>query len=123
MTAGLTTLKILEDGKLIRKLNTIGGKIREELRTIFEKNEFDVQVTGEGSLFNVHFTKEEIKDANTVFRADRKKLLDYNLYLIANGTFFLPTHNGALSTAHSKSDIEKLFLETEKYAKNKSRQK
>jgi len=123
MTAGLTTLKILEDGKLIRKLNAIGGKIREELRTIFEKNEFDVQVTGEGSLFNVHFTKEEIKDANTVFRADRKKLLDYNLYLIANGTFFLPTHNGALSTAHSKSDIEKLFLETEKYAKNKSRQK
>jgi hypothetical protein len=29
----------------------------------------------------------------------------------------LPTHSGALSTAHSKADVEKLFLETEKYAK------
>jgi glutamate-1-semialdehyde 2,1-aminomutase len=118
MTAGLTTLKILEDGKLIRKLNALGNKVREELKAIFEKNEIDVQITGTSSIFNVHFTKEEVKDANAAFRADRKKLLEYNLELIANGIFFLPTHNGTLSTAHIKSDIEKLFTETEKYAKN-----
>ncbi|MGB9741286.1 MAG: aspartate aminotransferase family protein [Candidatus Bathyarchaeia archaeon] len=116
-TAGLTTLKILEDGKLIGELNTLGDRIREELKAIFEKNGVNVQVTGKSSLFNVHFTKEEIMDANAVFRADRKKLVDYNLYLIANGIFFLPGHNGALSTAHSESDVEKLFLETEEYAK------
>jgi glutamate-1-semialdehyde 2,1-aminomutase len=118
MTAGLTTLKILEDGKLIRKLNALGNKVREELKAIFEKNEIDVQITGTSSIFNVHFTKEEVKDANAAFRADRKKLLEYNLELIANGIFFLPTHNGTLSTAHIKRDIEKLFTETEKYAKN-----
>jgi glutamate-1-semialdehyde 2,1-aminomutase len=117
MTAGLTTLKALEDGKLIRELNAFGDKIREEVKAIFEKNGVDAQVTGESSLFNVHFTKEEIKDTNAVYRADRKKLIDYNLELIANGIFLLPTHNGALSTAHTKGDIEKLFLETEKYAK------
>jgi hypothetical protein len=35
-----------------------------------------------------------------------------------NGIFFLPGHNGALSTAHSKADIEKLYVETERYVKH-----
>jgi glutamate-1-semialdehyde 2,1-aminomutase len=117
MTAGLTTLKILEDGQLISKLNMVGDKIREQLREIFEGNGVDVQVTGTSSIFNTHFTKEKVRDANATFRADRKKLVDYNLKLIENGVFFLPTHSGALSTTHSKADVEKLFLETEKYAK------
>jgi glutamate-1-semialdehyde 2,1-aminomutase len=116
MKAGLATLKLLEDGRLISGLNKTGKKIREKLREIFEANNVDVQVVGDSSLFNVHFTKEEIKDANTVFKADRKRLFDYNLNLIANGVFILPTHNGALSTAHSEEDVEKLFRETEKYA-------
>ncbi|MDI6691074.1 MAG: aspartate aminotransferase family protein [Candidatus Bathyarchaeota archaeon] len=118
MTAGLATLKLLEDGKLINKLNRLGDKIREQLRKIFEANGINVQVTGTGSIFNVHFTKEELKDANAVFRADRKKLAEYHSKLITNGVFFLPTHNGTLSTAHIKADIEKLFSETEKYAKS-----
>ena len=117
MTAGLATLKILEDGQLINKLNNVGGKIREKLKEIFEANEVKVQVTGAGSLFNTLFTKEEVKDARAASKADKKKQVDYHLSLIANGVFFLPTHTGALSTAHSETDIEKLLLETEKYAK------
>jgi len=117
MTAGLTTLKILEDGQLINKLNRLGDKIREQLREIFEANGVDVQVTGVCSLFNVQFTKEEVKNVSAVFKADRKKLVDYHLKLIENGVFFLPTHTGVLCTAHSKADVEKLFSETEKYAK------
>jgi len=117
MTAGLTTLKILENGQLISKLNMLGDNIREQLREIFEANGVDVQVTGAGSIFNTHFTKEEVRDANAAFRADRNKLVDYNLKLIENGVFFLPTHTGALSTAHSEADVQKLVSETEKYAK------
>lgn len=101
---------------MINKLNVLGDKVREQLREIFEENGTDVQVIGASSIFNTHFTKEEVKDANAVYKADRKKLVQYNLKLIANGVFLLPTHTGALSTTHSKEDIEKLFLETEKYA-------
>ncbi|MDI6905220.1 MAG: glutamate-1-semialdehyde 2,1-aminomutase [Candidatus Bathyarchaeia archaeon] len=117
MTAGLATLKLLEDGHLINKMNNVGEKIREQIKEIFEANGIDVQVTGAGSLFSAHFTREEVKDTRAVFRADRKKLVEYHLSLIANGVFFLPTHMGALSTAHSEADIQKLFSETEKYAK------
>ena len=117
MTAGLATLEILEDGTLINRLNTLGEKIREKLREIFEAKGVDVQVTGAGSLFQTHFTRETVKDARAAFNADRKKLVDYHLSLISNGVFFLPTHVGALSAAHSESDIEKLFSETESYVK------
>lgn len=117
MTAGLATLKVLEDGQLINELNNVGGKIREKLKEIFEANEVEVQVTGAGSLFNTHFTKEEVKDARAASKADKKKQVDYHLNLIANGVFILPTHAGALSTAHSETDIKKLLLETEKFAR------
>jgi glutamate-1-semialdehyde 2,1-aminomutase len=116
-TAGLATLKALKDGRMVNELNRLGDKIREQLKKIFETNGVNVQVTGTGSIFNTHFTKEEIKDANAASKADKKKLVEYHLKLIENGVFFLPTHAGALSTAHSKTDIEKLFSETEKYAK------
>jgi len=116
-TAGLSTLKLLEDGQLIKKLNDVGRKIREQLREIFETKGVDVQVIGTGSLFNTHFTKEQVTDARAASKADKQKQINYHLNLITSGVFFLPTHTGALSTAHSEADIEKLFLETDEYAK------
>ncbi|MCK5593298.1 aspartate aminotransferase family protein, partial [Candidatus Bathyarchaeota archaeon] len=77
----------------------------------------DVQVTGEGSLFHTHFTHEKVKDVRDVFRADRGKLLNYHMHLIMSGVFFLPTRTGALGTAHSESDIERLLTEAETFAK------
>ncbi|MBS7646520.1 aminotransferase class III-fold pyridoxal phosphate-dependent enzyme [Candidatus Bathyarchaeota archaeon] len=117
MTAGLTTLKILEDGHLINELNRLGDKIRQQTADIFKANNIDVQVTGTGSLFSVYFTKDEVKNPNAVLRADMKKLLEYHSRLLVNGVFFLPGHYGALCTAHMKEDIEKLFSETESFAK------
>jgi len=118
MAAGLTTLKILEDGKIIAKLNRTGEKVREEIREIFESRGIDVQVTGLGSLFSLHFTKKSVRNARDAFEADREKLLEYHLNLIADGVFFLPTHFGAISNAHNDDDIEKLLSKTEEYVKS-----
>jgi glutamate-1-semialdehyde 2,1-aminomutase len=117
MTAGFATLKILEDGQRIGALNKLGGNIRKQLKTIFEANKIDAQVIGASSLFNVHFTKEKITNAIIAHRADKQKLLEYHNYLIAHGVFMLPTHNGALCTAHTEEGIERLLAETEKYAR------
>jgi len=117
MTAGLATLKQLENGHIISKLNKTGSKIRRHLTNIFDRNGLDVQVVGAGSIFNTHFTKRPVKNASDAYKADRKMLLAYNLALIANGAFLLPTHNGVISFAHSQQDIEKLFEETENFAK------
>jgi len=117
MTAGLTTLKTLEDGAIINRLNKRGSKLRRQLAEIFERRKLDVQVVGAGSLFHTHFTGEEVKDIRAVFRADREKLTQYHMHLITNGVFFLPRKMGGLSAAHTRSDIEKLLVETEKFAR------
>jgi glutamate-1-semialdehyde 2,1-aminomutase len=121
MTAGLATLKTLEDGRIINELNKRGDKLRKQLAETFERRDVNVQVVGLGSLFHTHFAKHEIKNVHAVFSADREKLTNYHLHLVTNGVFFLPTKMGALSTAHSEADIEKLLVETENYVK-KSRE-
>jgi glutamate-1-semialdehyde 2,1-aminomutase len=118
MTAGLTMLKLLEDGSIIRQLNKCCAKLRQQLKEIFERNQIDVQVTGEGSLFLVHFTREEIKDVHGVSRADKQRLDDYHTSLMMNGVFFLPRKLGALSKAHTEADLEKLLTKTEYFAKS-----
>ncbi len=114
-TAGLATLKILQDGKLIARLNKRGDKLRKQLKDVFERKDMGVQITGLGSLWHTHFTKESIQDSNVVARADNKKLTRYHMHLIENGVFFLPGKVGALSTEHSEADLEKLLSETERF--------
>lgn len=95
-------------------------KNREELKQIFELRKVAVKVTGVGSLFQVHFTEKEVRNAHDTFTANREKLAEYHLNLIADGVFFLPTHFGALSNTHDEADLEKLFCKTEEYAKHQS---
>ena len=118
MTAGLTMLRLLENGTIIHQLNRRGTKLRQQLREIFERNQIDVQVMGEGSLFLVHFTREGIKDIYGVSRADKQRLDNYCTTLMMNGVFFLPRKLGALSKAHTEADLEKLLTKTEYFAKN-----
>lgn len=118
MTAGLATLKTLEDGKLIARLNAEGDEIRSGIEEIFRANGQNVQTTGAGSIFCTHFTEKEVTGARDTYEADRQKLTDYHLYLIAKGVFALPTHVCVLSSAHTEDDIEKLFSATEEYAKH-----
>ncbi len=115
MTAGLVTLKTLEDGKLIKGLNKQGDYLRKQLRDVFERKSLDVQVAGSSSLWQTHFSKEKIEDANAVSRADKEKLKRYHMHLIENGVFFLPGKAGALSSAHTKADLEMLLSGTESY--------
>ena len=117
MAAGLAILKTLKDGRLIRRLNKEGQEIRIQLREIFETNGVDVQITGAGSLLNVHFAKEEITNSCQAWEADKDSQYDYHFDLICHGVFFLPQHTGALCAAHSEEDYERLFAKTEAFAK------
>ncbi len=117
MVAGLATLRLLEDGRLIDRLNRSGEKTRHSLSDIFGRHNTDVQVTGTSSLLQTHFTHDEVNSVRDAFRADRERLMDYHMYLIENGVFFLQGRTGALSVAHTKDDLEKLLQKAEAYAK------
>lgn len=116
MTAGLATLKELEDGRLINRLNKRGDYVRKGLRDIFEKKKIEVQVSGVSSLWHTHFTKEKLLGAVAVAPPEKERLVKYHMHLIENGVFFLPGKAGALSSAHSEADLEKLLSQTESFS-------
>ena len=117
MSAGLKMLKTLEDGSIINHLNKKGYSVRNELECLFDRYRIEAKVTSAGSLFQVHFTKEEVENAETAFKADKVKLADFHKFLIRNGVFFLPTRNGAISQAHSEEDLQRFLDETGSYLK------
>lgn len=117
MTAGYATLSVLKNGKSIySKINDLGDHTRKELSKSFDGK---VIVTGKGSLFMTHFIKNEISKVTNAAQAsmcDVKALHDYHFKMIAyDGIFFLPGKLGAISNAHSKEDIKKMVLASEKF--------
>ncbi|MDQ3808411.1 MAG: aspartate aminotransferase family protein [Thermoproteota archaeon] len=117
MTAGLLTLTYLKKNRqqVYSKLETLGRMARKGLAKLFAEYGIPCQVTGIGSVFLTHFTKNDVIDATDVAKSNRELLKRYHLALMANhGIFFLPTKMAALSFAHEQGDIEKLLDATEK---------
>jgi len=115
MVAGFTTLSELKNSKSIyTKINSLGEYTRKELSKSFDGR---VIVSGKGSLFMTHFIDNgvtEIKTAADAARCNNSKLAKYHFQMIAkNGIFFLPGKLGAISNAHTKSDINQMIKASE----------
>jgi len=116
MTAGLVMLRQLENGNIIKRLNELGGWLRKEIKDVFESFGINAQITGVSSLFHIHFTSGEVKNAEDAAKADKNKILKLHQYLMTKGFFFMPAHIGGLCSEHRKEDLEALVSEIENYA-------
>ncbi len=125
MKAGIATLGFLMRNRksLYKNLNRLAEDLRTSVDRIFSENGIRTKSTGAGSLFTTHFLSEDQddilspSDASAAKKAAQK---DYYFSLIArNGIYFIPGHLGAISTAHSRSDIDQFLHATEEYAKRR----
>ena len=121
MMAGSTNLDtIKKKGNLLyKKINSIGDDMKKVLGKIFDD---DVIITGKGSLFMTHFAKNNISQITNAVDAsncDTEKLHRYHFDMIANdGIFFLPGKLGAISDAHSNTDVKSIKKATERFVTN-----
>jgi glutamate-1-semialdehyde 2,1-aminomutase len=73
-----------------------------------------------GSLFMTHFVKKgisEITNSAQAAKCDSKLLHKYHFEMIANdGIFFLPGKLGAISSAHSGSDIKHMIQSSARFS-------
>jgi glutamate-1-semialdehyde 2,1-aminomutase len=117
MKAGKATLDVLKNGKNIySKLEGLGEKTRKHLAKTFSGN---AVVTGRGSLFMTHFTKEltKIQNAADAARCDSRLLQRFHFEMIVKDeVFFLPGKLGAFSNAHSDSDVKILASSAERFS-------
>jgi glutamate-1-semialdehyde 2,1-aminomutase len=123
MRAGTATLDYLRRRKnnIYPAIGKLGDQMRKEVDKTFSEHGIATKSTGAGSLFVTHFLgrgQSDIQSPQDVVSSNESLKEKYYLSLIADhGIFFLPRHIGAISTSHSKSDIEHFVKRTEIVAK------
>ena len=68
MAAGVAAMKEI-DGHLISGINRLGDRLRKRIQALLDKRGIKGEVTGMGSLLNIHFSSEKVVDLRTA-RAD-----------------------------------------------------
>jgi glutamate-1-semialdehyde 2,1-aminomutase len=119
LTAGLSTINVLEHSPVHKHIDALGSLARERLNAIFEETGFKAQTTGIGSLLAIHTTRKPIIDANCYTLANVDLSRKMFSYLLKNGIFMLLPEmlHGAISFSHTEDDIERLVSTIERYVK------
>lgn len=104
MTAGVATLNEFTVAEIDR-INKLGEKLKMNFQNILEELGINAQVTGVGSLVQIHFTKEEVKDwrSAALARVDIRTML--HLLLMTKGIFAATRCMFNISTAMSEKEI------------------
>jgi glutamate-1-semialdehyde 2,1-aminomutase len=107
MVAGVATLAELT-GAAIDRINQLGKRVRTTLTKALRDVGIIAQVTGTGSLAQLHFTKQEVTDWRTAStgRLDIRSLL--HLWLLDHGIFPAARMMFNISTPMSEKEIDEL---------------
>lgn len=106
VAAGLATMRELTP-EVFERLDREGDWLRGQLEELFADHRVRAQVTGAGSLFNVHFTDAELVDYRSVRRGTDPRLgHQFLLGMLNHGVLMAARGLGALSTPMSQDDLE-----------------
>ncbi|MBO3767950.1 MAG: aminotransferase class III-fold pyridoxal phosphate-dependent enzyme [Candidatus Brockarchaeota archaeon] len=122
MRAGYVTINELERKKdeVYPYINSLGEYGRKRIEEILKENKFEAYVTGVLSMIGLHFTKEKPINGVTVERTKNKEISRKMFsYMLQKGIVYQrpETPHFAISTAHTKDDIERLTKEFEEFLK------
>jgi glutamate-1-semialdehyde 2,1-aminomutase len=107
VAAGLASLKVMEDSAVFPRMNELGDRMRSGLKQAAESAGHALEVTGIGSIFHTHFTKERVRSVREAEDADQELLRELHVRLLAHGIFLYQGHVGFISSAHREADIDK----------------
>ncbi|MFD2130325.1 aspartate aminotransferase family protein [Pseudogracilibacillus auburnensis] len=107
LAAGLETIRLLEEGNLLNVLFSHTKHLRSRLEKLYASYHIEMKTIGMGSIFNIIFTTEPIKNyrdmwqANTAFR----EAIDQELLHL--GVYLKPLNRYSMSIAHTLEDIDR----------------
>jgi glutamate-1-semialdehyde 2,1-aminomutase len=107
ITAGLAAMRLLDEA-VISDLNALGDKARAGLEECLGRHAAPAAVSGTGSLFEVHWTLEPLRDARAAQTADPTLNLLTFLGLCNRGVQLSMRGIGALSTPMTAEHCETL---------------
>jgi glutamate-1-semialdehyde 2,1-aminomutase len=96
MRVGLATLNDLTPAAYER-LNHIGMEFRQRMQALCSRYHVPVEVTGEGSLFGIHWSAGPVTDYRSSQRTNKSLAYKFFLHALNNGIFFTTRGGGCLS--------------------------
>ena len=106
MAAGIATLRELRP-QVYEHLNSLGRRIRMEVKALLDEKGVVAQVIGIGSLFNILWTNEEVWDYRSVATSDMGLSHCLSLALINRGIYLRAHPN--VSTATTGEDVRRVL--------------
>ncbi len=108
MVAGVAAMEKMTPEAFAR-LDTLGDRLREGLSEAMDGARVPGQVTGAGSLFNLHFHDRPLSDyrsAVTTTPEEKARAAAAYRGLLAHGVFLSPTLMGCLSTPMGEAEVD-----------------
>ncbi len=119
MVAGVATLEILERENVYEKLEYLGKKIYNGIVDILQKLNLKFKVYQLGSMFQIYFNENEIKNYNDAIKSDKDKFLEFQRRLLYKGIYLPPSQFECnfISYSHSYDDINETLIKIEEALK------
>ena len=105
MAAGLATMQAFDEAA-VAHINALGSQFKDGMLKIYDKLGLNMKICGEGSIYNILFTNQEVKNYRDVAVAHEELNKVLYLDLITRGVFDAERGMFCMSTAMNKSDIE-----------------
>ena len=105
LAAGLATLRAMTPEKY-DQIDNGGESLRKGLENAVLDSGINAQVTGLGSLFDIHFNQKPIVDYKSIESSNLLVKQCFDLDLLNRGVYLSPLHFSCTSTATSQRDID-----------------
>ena len=107
MAAGLAAMTALTAAEIDR-INQLGKKLRTGLRKVLDRLQITAQVTGAGSLAQIHFTERQVKDWRSAATGRTDLRAIFHLLLLEQGIFSATRAFFNISTPMGPTQVHKL---------------
>ncbi|MBI5252929.1 MAG: glutamate-1-semialdehyde 2,1-aminomutase [Euryarchaeota archaeon] len=115
MVAGYAAVSELEKGRVYKKLEKLGKRMRNGLEEISERLKVKTRIYGAASMFQIYFTDTEVVDYRTALKSNAEFFLKFQRELLKRGVFLPPSQYECnfISCAHGGSEIEETLHKVE----------
>ncbi len=116
MAAGIVNLKKIMKKEFYGKLGKRTEYLVTEINKMIAKYGLNANVTSVGSMFTIFFNTDKVKDYQSALKSNTEEFSRFFSILLKNGVVFPPSQFESVfvSSAHTKSDIEKTLDVIEK---------
>jgi glutamate-1-semialdehyde 2,1-aminomutase len=102
--------------EVYERMNNLGEMLRQKLRAVFDELDMDVQITGIGSLFGIHFTAEEIVNYRQVVKGNQQMRQAMFTGMLNEGVLLQAGCAGAVNALTTEEDVDTLVDSIRKVA-------